>query len=125
MLLEEFTKPGRTLTQVPENMPEVLPVRLVAGLAQRGLVGKTDTGWVIGVDGPLPEKPAPGFGILLVDAVAGAQGVLLFEGLPIPGAPILGSVHLATLTVPLIGLSTTVAGFQDSHCPMFPDSLRR
>ena len=125
MLLEEFTKPGTTLTAVPPGMPEVLPVRVVAGAAQRALVGRTDTSWIIGVDGPLTAQPAPGFGVLLVDRVAGPQGVLLYEGHPIPGAPQLGRVSIGELEIPFIGLTTQTAGFQDGRCPLFPDSLRQ
>jgi hypothetical protein len=125
LLLEEFTKAGHTLGKIPDRMPEVVPVRLVAGQAQRGLVGRTDTSWVIGVDGPLQAQKAPGFGVLLVDPVQGARGVLLYEGFPIRGAPILGTVHLGSLVIPMIGLTTTVAGFEDGRCPLFPDSLRR
>ncbi len=125
MLLEEFTKPGATLGAVPEGMPEILPVRVVAGAAQRAIVGKADSGWIIGVDGPLVSQPPPGFGVLVVDRVAGAQGVLLYEGRPIPGAPKLGHVNLGELNIPLIGLTTQAAGFQDGRCPLFPDSLRQ
>src|SRR5690349_11364983 len=54
MLLEEFTKPGKTMTEIPADlMPQVIPVRMAAGQAQRGLVGRTDTAWVVGVDGPI------------------------------------------------------------------------
>jgi hypothetical protein len=125
MLLEEFTKPGTTLSAVPEAMPESIPVRVVAGVAQRALVGKTDSSWVIGVDGPLPAGAGLGFGVLLVDRVAGPQGVLLYEGPPIPGAPKLGRVNIGDLDLPLIGLTTQAAGFQDVRCPLFPDSLRQ
>ncbi len=125
MLLEEFTKPGTTQSAVPAKMPPVLPVRMVAGQAQRGLVGKADSGWIVGVDGPFPDRPVPGFGVLLSDPVLGVQGVLLYEGLPIPGAPTLGAVHIGLRVVPLIGLETQTVGFQDSRCPLFPDSLRQ
>lgn len=125
MLLEEFTKPGTTLSTVPEGMPEVLPVRMVAGAAQRALVGKTDSSWIIGVDGPLAAVPPPGFGVLLVDRVGGPQGVLLYQGRPIPGAPKLGRVNIGDRNIPLIGLATQTAGFQDARCPLFPDSLRQ
>ena len=125
MLLEEFTKPGTTQTAVPAKMPPVLPVRMAAGQAQRGLVGQSDSGWVVGVDGPFPDQPVPGFGVLLSDPVLGVQGVLLYEGLPIPGAPTLGAVHVGVRVVPMIGLETRTAGFQDGRCPLFPDSLRR
>lgn len=125
MLLEEFTKPGHTLAAIPEKMPAVLPVRMAAAGAQRGLVGKTDSSWVVGVDGPFPDKPVPGFGVLLVDPVNGPSGVLLYEGKPIPGAPLLGTVHIGPRTIPMIALQTTIAAFQDARCPIFPDSLAR
>ena len=125
MLLEEFTRPGSTLATVPNGMPEVLPVRVVAGGAQRALVGKTDTSWIIGVDGPLAAEPAPGFGVLVVDRATGPRGVLLYQGHPIPGAPKLGRVNLGEINIPFIGLTTQTAGFQDAGCPLFPDSLRQ
>ena len=125
MLLEEFTRPGTTLSAVPESMPPSLVVRMVAGAAQRAIVGQTDSSWVIGVDGPLPTTTTPGFGVLLVDRVAGPQGVLIYVGLPIPGAPRLGTVNLATGDIPLIGLRTQTVGFQDGRCPFFPDSLKQ
>lgn len=124
LLLEEFTRPGRTLDSVPERMPAVLPVRVAAGEAFRGLVGRTDTSWVVGVEGQLADSLL-GFGVLLVDPVAGPQGVMLFQGPPIPGAPILGQVHAGAASVPLLGLRVPAAGFQDQRCPLFPDSLRR
>jgi hypothetical protein len=125
MLLEEFTKAGHTLGAIPEKMPEILPVRMAVGAAQRALVGRTDSSWVVGVDGPFPEKPVPGFGVLLVDQTQGPQGVLLYEGKPIPGAPVLGTVHVGTRVIPMIALQTGIAGFQDARCPIFPDSLKR
>jgi hypothetical protein len=124
LLLEEFTKAGSTLLAVPDSMPEVIPVRVVAGPVQRGLVGRTDSAWVVGVDGPLATVPDPGFGVLLIDPVEGAQGVLLYEGTPILNAPVLGTVHAGATTLPLIGLRMPTAGFQDVRCPFFPDSLR-
>ena len=125
LLLDEFTRPGRTLATAPTTLPAVLPVRLAAGTAFRGLVGKTDTSWVIGVEGEPPAGTKLGFGVLLVDPVAGPQGVVLYEGPPIPGAPILGQVTVGVATVPLLGLGVPAAGFQDARCPLFPDSLRR
>jgi hypothetical protein len=124
LLLEEFTRPGRTLDSVRVAMPGLLPVRVAAGPAFRGIVGRADTAWVVGVEGAVPDTGL-GFGVLLVDPVAGPQGVVLFGGPPIPGAPVLGQVHAGRATVPLIGVQTPAAGFQDQRCPLFPDSLRR
>lgn len=123
MLLEEFTRPGNTLGAAPAEMPEVLPVRMAAADAFRGLVGKTDSGWVVGVEGTLPPNTKPGFGVLVVDPVTGARGVVLYEGPPIPGAPVLGSVNLGQKDVPLLGLRATPAAFEEPGCPLFPDSL--
>lgn len=125
LLLEEFTRPGRTLAAAPESMPEILPVRFAAGQAFRGLVGRTDSSWVIGVEGALPEGVVPGFGVLLVEPGAGARGIVLFPGPPIPGAPIFGQVSMGAASVPLQGISAPVAGFEDARCPLFPDSLRQ
>jgi hypothetical protein len=125
MLLEEFTRPGRTLADAPASMPEILPVRFAAGQAFRGLVGRTDSSWVIGVEGALPDGVVPGFGVLVVDPGAGAQGVVLFPGPPVPGAPIFGQVSMGAAVVPLHGIGAAVAGFQDARCPLFPDSLRQ
>ncbi len=125
MLLEEFTHPGKTMAAVTVPMPEILPVRFTAGAAQRGIVGQTDSTWIVGVDGPFSPIPEKAFGVLLVDPVAGPRGVLLYEGPPIRGAPILGSVHVSDRILPMIALRTTVAAFEDGNCPLFPDSLRQ
>lgn len=125
LLLDEFTRPGRTLASAPATLPPVLPVRLAAGAAFRGLVGRTDTSWVVGVEGEPPPGTRLGFGVLLVDPASGPQGIVLYEGPPIPGAPILGQITVGTETVPLLGLGVPATGFQDARCPLFPDSLRR
>jgi hypothetical protein len=123
MLLEEFTRPGHTLGSAPEKMPEVLAVRFAAAEAFRGLVGRTDSGWVVGIEGTLPAKSRPGFGVLVVDPVLGPRGVVVYEGPPIPGAPVLGRVNLGATEVPLIGLRAAPAAFEEPTCPLFPDSL--
>lgn len=124
LLLEEFTRPGRTLDSVRTPMPDVLPVRLAAGASFRGLVGQTDSGWVIGVEGDV-DATGLGFGVLVVDPVAGPQGVVLYQGPPIPGAPVLGQVHAGAANVSLLGIRAPVASFGDRRCPLFPDSLRQ
>jgi len=124
LILDAFTRPGGTLAAAPGGMPEILPTRFAAGDAYRSVVGRTDSAWVIGVEGELPSDVEPGFGVLVVDPSGGAQGVVLFEGPPIPGAPVIGQVQIGATMVPLLGLRTPVAGFQEGPCPMFPDSLR-
>ena len=125
LLLEEFARPGNTLGEVPENMPERIVARIAAGPAYSAVVGKTDTSWVIGIEGLVPEQPRPGFGVLVVDPSLGAQGLLLYEGLPIPRAPILGTVNAGSLNIPFHGLRASIAAFQDPSCILFPDSLKQ
>jgi hypothetical protein len=126
LLIEEFTREGRVLGEAPASLPEVLPVRMALGEAYRAIVGRTDSvTLVIGVEGAVPATPVPGFGVLVVSAEGAAQGVLLYEGKPIEGAPELGTVSLGERTLPLLGLRTDVTQFEDKSCPIFPDSLRR
>jgi hypothetical protein len=125
LLLEEFGRPGATLAALPSNVPGTLPVRVALGPAYRAVVGRADSGLVVGVEGPLPAKPQVGFGILIVSPAGIAQGVLLYEGNPADGAPRLGTVNTGARNLPLIGLTIEVKNFEDKSCPIFPDSLRR
>lgn len=122
-LLEQFTIPNRTLAAPPAALPERTVARVVAGGAFPAVVGRTDTLLVIGVEGN-PSGAAPGFGVLVVDASERVQGVMLYEGSPIPGAPRLGEVSLGAASLPLIGVQADPATFTDPSCPsLFPDSI--
>jgi hypothetical protein len=125
LLLEEFTKRGKTLSAVPDKMPERLVARMAGGPAYPAVAGKTDSSWVIGIDAPVPDKPRLGFGVLVLDRTLGVRGLLLYEGSPMPGAPILGTVNAGNLNIPFHGIEVAVAGFEDVACPLFPDSLKR
>jgi len=125
MLLDQFTQPGTVLAAVPAQIPEVLPVRIALGPAFRSLTGRVDSLLVIGVEGQLPAAPAVGFGVLVVSPADRAEGVLLYEGSAIQGAPKLGTVNAGALNLPLIGLRIDLTRFQKPDCPIFPDSLRR
>lgn len=126
LLIEEFTREGRVLGEPPASLPEVIPVRMALGEAYRAIVGRTDSvTLVIGVEGAMPATPVPGFGVLVVSAEGTTQGVVLYEGKPIEGAPELGTVSVGERSLPLIGLRTDVTQFEDKSCPIFPDSLRR
>ncbi len=125
LLLEEFGRPGRTLGAPPARLPETLPVRMALGQAYRGIVGRTDSATlVIGVEGALPAAPVPGYGVLVANPEGAVQGVLLYEGRVLEGAPTLGTVSAGARTIPLIGLQADLTQFQDQRCPIFPDSLR-
>jgi hypothetical protein len=126
MLLDQFSVPEQTLTSPPRTVPPVLPVRLAAGPAWRGLVTTAaDSTWIVRVEGQLPAQIKPGFGVLVVTTSGKASGVMLYTGPPVARAPVVGSVTADTLTIPLLALQTNVSGLEDPACPFFPDSLAR
>ncbi len=125
MILDQFSTPGQALSSSPPTMPEQLPVRVAAGPVVRGLVGRADSLLVIGIDEPLPATPVPGFGVMVVSPAGVVQGVVLFEGIPIDGAPHLGTIHAADREIPLIGLQVNLARIEDPRCPLFPPAAPR
>lgn len=125
LLLSEFSKPGQTLASAPAHLPEHIVVRMVAGPAFPAIAGRADSQWVIGVIGALPSETAPGYGVLVLDLSEKPLGVLLYERAPIDGAPVLGTVNLGALVIPLIGIRVDPERIQDPRCPLFPDSLTR
>lgn len=123
-LLEQFAVPQRTLSAAPASLPDRVVVRLAAGPALTGLVGQTDSAVVIGVEGELAsDAPPPGFGVLVVGDDDRVRGVVLYEGLPIQGAPAIGTLQVADTTVPLLGVAAAPAAYETPACPLFPDSL--
>jgi hypothetical protein len=122
-VLAAFTVPLQTLSVPPTRLPERLAVRIAAGPALSALVGRSDSGLVVGVEGAMPAQAAPAFGVLVVQRGGSSQGVLLFEGTPIEAAPRLGLVSVNGRTVPLFGVEVDMAGIQDARCPLFPDSI--
>ncbi len=123
MLLAEFATPGRTLGFPPDSLPPRLVARMVAGPALPAIVGRTDSGWGVGVEGALPAPLRPGFGVLVLGPEGGARGVLLYDGSPIAQAPVLGAVTVGPITVPLLGIQLDPARYEDPRCPVFPDSV--
>jgi hypothetical protein len=124
-LLTQFSVAHQTLGSPPSDLPERLVVRLVAGPAYRGTVGRSDSLWIVGVDGPLPPGTKPLFGVLVLDLKGKARGVLLYETAPVQGAPPIGNVSVGNVSVPLIGIQVDPARIEDPSCPFFPDSVLR
>jgi hypothetical protein len=122
-LLGQFGVAGQTLSAPPRRLPERLVVRLVAGPAYPAIVGRADSLLVIGVNGALPAKVKPGFGVLILDQADKARGVLLYEGIPVENAPEIGTVAIDNATVPLLGIQVDPARFEDPRCSLFPDSV--
>lgn len=122
-LLGQFSVPDQTLASPPRQLPEKLVVRLVAGPAYPAIVGRSDSLWVIGVDGALPPNVKPGFGVLVLDRSGKVRGAMLYEGIPVEGAPQIGTVSVGNATVPLIGIQLDPARIEDPRCPFFPDTV--
>lgn len=122
-LLTQFSVPNQTLSQAPRNLPERLVARVVAGPALPAVVGRSDSLLLIGVEGSLPAETKPGYGVLVLDQKEKVRGVVLYEGLPVEGAPQIGKVAIGSATVPLIGIQLDPSRIEDARCPMFPDSV--
>jgi len=122
-LLTQFAVPRQTLSRAPARLPERMVARVVAGPAVVALVGRADTLLVIGVEGSIPPAITPGYGVLVLDQGEKARGVMLFEGLPVEGAPKIGTVTIGPATLPLIGIQLDPAKIEDPRCPLFPDSV--
>jgi hypothetical protein len=122
-LLGQFSIPDQTLGSPPRHLPERVVVRLVAGPAYPAVVGRSDSLWVIGVEGRLPPNVKPGFGVLVLNKSEKPRGVLLYEGVPVEGAPQIGTVSVESATVPLIGIQLDPARIENPRCPLFPDSV--
>ena len=125
MLLSEFATPGQTLGLPPDSLPPRLVARMVAGPAMPAIVGRTDSAWVVGVEGTLAPSITPGFGVLVMNTDGSARGVLIYEGSPIAQAPLLGTVTIESRTVPLLGIQLDPGKYEDARCPVFPDSVLR
>jgi len=123
VLLEQFGVPDQTLSTPPDAVPERVVVRLAAGPAYSAIAGRTGEKLVIGMEGNLPSKVRPGFGVLVIDPAGKTRGVVLYESAPIRGAPELGSVAIDSVMVPLLGIQLPVERFEDPRCPFFPDSV--
>ncbi|MEO7987642.1 MAG: hypothetical protein ABI766_14010 [Gemmatimonadales bacterium] len=122
-LLSQFGVEGQTLGTVPARLPERLVARVVAGPALPAIVGRTDASLVIGLEGEIPAAIKPGYGVLVLDQSEKARGVVVYEGLPVEGAPQLGTVSIGPTTLPLIGIQLDPSKIEDPRCPLFPDSV--
>lgn len=122
-LLTQFSVPRQTLSTPPRELPERLVTRVVAGPALPAVVGRSDSLLLIGVEGAVPPTVKPGYGVLVLDTLAKARGVMLYEGAPVEGAPPIGTVTVGAATLPLIGIQLDPARIEDPRCPFFPDSV--
>jgi len=122
-LLTQFSVPRQTLSTPPRDLPGRLVTRLVAGPALPAIVGRSDSLLLIGVEGAVPAAIAPAYGVLVLDTLAKARGVMLYEGAPVEGAPPIGTITVGAASLPLIGIQLDPARIEDPRCPFFPDSV--
>jgi hypothetical protein len=125
MVLTEFSTAGATLSVPPATLPPRTVARFVAGPTAAAVVGRNGDSLEVGVEGGIPENARVGFGVLLTDPVGSVRGVLVYDGLPVLGAPRIGTVTVGPTRVPLLGLAIDPARFEDPRCPFFPDSILR
>ena len=125
MVLSEFNTPGTTLSTPPAQLPSRLVARFVAGPARPAVVGRRGDSLEVGVDGGIPAGFTPGFGVLLADRAGTTRGVLIYDGSPILGAPVLGRLTVGDARLPLLGLAVDPVRVEDPRCPTFPDSTLR
>ena len=123
LLLSEFSTPHQTLASQPATLPEALVARFAAGPAYPAFVGRTDTTWVVGVEGAIPEDVDPEYRVLVLDLDGIARGIMIYEGATVSGAPEIGRVSIGTEMVPLIGIQLDPTKIEDPKCPVFPDSV--
>lgn len=125
MILDQFSVPQQTLSRPPAEIPEYLPVRVAAGPTVRGITGWRDSTIIVALDEPIPNDPTPGFGVLVAAIGQGIQGVMIYPGEPIAGAPSIGELHLQGRVLPLIGLRVELIRVEDPRCPLFGEITPR
>lgn len=127
-LISQFGVPRQTLSEPPAELPERVAARVAGGPALSAIIGRERAGdslLVVGVEGAAPEAFTLGFGVLVMDKGGRARGVMLFQGLPVEGAPRLGTVTMGAVSAPLIGVEAEPTSYEQTECPFFPDSLAR
>ena len=87
----KFTRPGKTLSAPPSELPAALPVRVALGPCSAPSPAAPTACSIVGLEGTLPPTPAVDWGVLIVSPAGKAEGVLLYQGDPIQGAPRLGT----------------------------------
>ena len=124
-VIAQFGVPRQTLSRPPAELPGRLVARVAGGGTFPAIVGRSpapDSLLVIGVEGGSQANIALGFGVLIMTPGGAPRGVMLFEGLPVEGAPHIGTVSIGSASAPLLGLEADPTAYEDPACPLFPDS---
>jgi hypothetical protein len=122
LLLGAFAEPNQTLGAAPRRLPATLPVRVVAGGLYAADVTRGDSAITITLRDSLPSRIVPGSAVLVQDPSGRTRGIVIYEALPVAGAPRIGQLVSGSVTAPLVGIQVDLSRFEDARCPMFPDS---
>jgi hypothetical protein len=113
---------GNMLEAVPDSVPASLPVRVVAGpLLDAYTQAHDSAGLAFTVEGLIPVGALPGYGVILVNPRGVPLGILLFDGVAVPNARVLGSVTVRDSALPLLGIRIDLQGYEDPKCPLFSE----
>ncbi len=113
---------GNMLETVPDSVPASLPVRVVAGpLLAAYSQARDSAGLALTVEGPIPVGALPGYGVILVSPKGVPLGILLFDGVAVPNARLLGTVTVRGSALPLLGIRVDLQGYEDPKCPLFSE----
>ncbi|MES2304193.1 MAG: hypothetical protein V4558_01725 [Gemmatimonadota bacterium] len=123
VVLESFGQ-GNLLDHVPADVPTTVAVRFVAGPAVRAPLQTDSAGHLRVTLAGHPKGTKVGYGVLVADGLDRVQGVVAFEGAPVPGATALGQLVFPDTVVLLLGVRLDPRRIADARCPLFPDSLR-
>ncbi len=119
---EAFAR-GNMLETIPDSVPASLPVRVVAGPLLDGVLRSHDSaGLAFMVEGRIPVGALPGYGVILVDPRSKPLGILLFDGVAVTNAHLLGTVTVRDSALPLIGIRIDLKGYEDPKCPLFAEA---
>lgn len=118
--MESFAR-GSGLAEPPTALPANLPARFVAGPAGLATIAVTDSGQLAArFETAIPDRASPGYGVLVIDERGTAMGILVFDGVPIPGAVPLGDIALVDSNRTLFGVRVPRQTVETDACPLFP-----
>ncbi|HET9134741.1 MAG TPA: hypothetical protein VFN90_10575 [Gemmatimonadales bacterium] len=119
-IMESFGR-GDGLGRLPTTVPPRATGRFVGGPTVSVLLSRPDSATLIAAaDGPVPEGARPGYGVLVTDRGLETLGVLIYDGVPIPGAIRLGSITVGGVELPLLGARVESVTVSNPRCPLFP-----
>jgi hypothetical protein len=119
-IMESFGR-GDGLGRLPSDVPPRATGRFVGGPTVSVLLSRPDSATLVAAaDGPVPEGARPGYGVLVTDRGLETLGVLIYDGVPIPGAFQLGTITVGGVALPLLGARVESASVSNPRCPLFP-----